>query len=99
MTEREYLRIPEVVSFPDKVERGGKTKTNNLNTLVYSKSFEDGTTIIVEEIRTGRKKLKLQSAYKRKVTPIRHDSEESPALRPERPGSTFLKAVYRIRVF
>lgn len=86
LTEREYLRIPEVVSFPDNVERGGKTKTNNLNTLVYSKSFEDGTTIIVEEIRTGRKKLKLQSAYKRKVTPIRHDSEESPALRPERPG-------------
>ena len=85
LTDEDFLRLPEVVSAPDTIERGGKSIRSNLETLIYTKTFDDGKTFVVEEIRTGRKKLMLLTAWK-KATPTLYDSEKSSATRPERAG-------------
>lgn len=54
--------------------------TEGLNQIM-----DDGTMFVVEEIRTGRKKLAFHTAYKQ-VTPTQRYSNEPPALRPERSG-------------
>ena len=85
LTDEDFLRLPEVVSAPDTIERGGKSIRSNLETLIYTKTFDDGKAFVVEEIRTGRKKLMLLTAWK-KATPTLYDSEKSSATRPERAG-------------
>ena len=81
----EYVRVPEVVTSPDDVKRGGLTKSSHLETIVYEKKFDDGVTIVVEEIRTGRRKLALRTAYKKiPSTPDVSESSDPRALRPGR---------------
>lgn len=81
----EYVRVPEVVTSPDDVKRGGLTKSSHLETIVYEKKFDDGVTIVVEEIRTGRRKLALRTAYKKiPSTPDVPESSDPRALRPGR---------------
>lgn len=85
LTAKELERIPDVVSSPDIIGLGGKTKNTGLQTVVSMKTMENGVTYVVEEIRTGRKKLAFHTAYKR-ITPTQRYSNEPPALRPERSG-------------
>lgn len=59
----DYVLIPEITSNPDKRIYGGKTN-DGLNTIVSVKRLEDGSTVVVEEVRTGRKKLAVKTMYK-----------------------------------
>lgn len=85
LTAKELERIPDVVSSPDIIGLGGRTNNTGLQTVVSMKTMENGVTYVVEEIRTGRKKLAFHTAYKR-ITPTQRYSNEPPALRPERSG-------------
>lgn len=81
----DYLRVPEVVSSPDRILRGGLTRTGARETIIYEKALEDGTTIVIEEIRTGRRKLALKTAYKKiPSAPDVPGSAGPRALRPKR---------------
>lgn len=87
ITNDDLLRLPLVVEDYDSVSLGSKTGTNNLQAIVYTKTFPDGVQYVVEEVRKGRKKLAFQTAYK-KIIPIpRANSNLSASrTRPKRPG-------------
>lgn len=85
--EYDFEQIEDIVANYDNivVESG---KRNDIN-IVYSKEYEDGTTIFVEEKRDGRKELAAVTMWKKKnsthtdanhnVTPISDLSEVSDA--------------------
>ena len=87
ITEHDFEQIEDIVANYDNivVEAG---KRNDIN-IVYSKEYEDGTTIFVEEKRDGRKELAAVTMWKKKnsthtdanhnVTPISDLSEVSDA--------------------
>ena len=49
-------RIPEITGSPDQVVLGTKTKGHK-DQIGYIKRLEDGTTLHLEEVRTGNKEL------------------------------------------
>lgn len=59
-----FLKIPEVLANPDKILDGGQTKIGR-RVIVYEKRI-NGTIIYVEEVRTKRKELALQTLYIKK---------------------------------
>ena len=64
ITDADFERISDVVNNYDDIlvddgERG-------LNNIVYSKTYPDGTTMFVEEVRRGRKELAAVSRWKKK---------------------------------
>ena len=61
----DFARIPEILANPDKIEYSDKND-KGLETITYTKAF-NGTTYIIEEIRTGKKELALNTMYKRKT--------------------------------
>ncbi|HNC63581.1 MAG TPA: hypothetical protein PK075_02930, partial [Chitinophagales bacterium] len=65
VTEEDFTKIPEVLNNPDKIEYSGKND-KGLDTIKYTKAF-NGTTIIVEEVRTGKKELAFNTMYKHKT--------------------------------
>ena len=85
LTDIDFERIEDVVTNYDqiRIEQG---KRNDIN-IIYSKTYEDGTTIFVEEKRDGRKELAAVTMWKKKnfthtdanheVTPISDLSEVS----------------------
>ena len=85
LTDIDFERIEDVVTNYDQIhiEQG---KRNDIN-IIYSKTYEDGTTIFVEEKRDGRKELAAVTMWKKKnsthtdanhnVTPISDLSEVS----------------------
>ena len=72
LTDEDILKVPEIIVHYDNVRRplnqkGEPAKTYNGNDLIqYEKTFGDGTTYYVEEVRTGRKELAFSSMWKRK---------------------------------
>lgn len=66
ITPEDFAKIPEVVSFPDKVEWDGKTRVGR-DAIRYTKRF-NGHLIVVEEVRTGRNRLALTSMRKTRAT-------------------------------
>lgn len=57
----------------------------------YSKKFDGGITYYIEEVRTGKKELALETLYKRKskeATGNHADAEASPSLRPAEAGTS-----------
>ena len=65
ITESDFSKIPEVLNNPDKIEYSGKND-KGLETIKYTKAF-NGETIIVEEVRTGKKELAFNTMYKKKT--------------------------------
>jgi len=61
----DFLLIPFIVNEPDKIKKGGLSRRNNSQTLIYEKNIGDKY-YYVEEIRKGRKKVALLTFYKRK---------------------------------
>lgn len=64
ITEKDIEQIPDILNsyeelFTHKNRRGQ-------DVIVYSKSFTDGLSIYVEEVRVGRKELAMDTIYKRK---------------------------------
>lgn len=67
ITDEDYNKIPEIIYDYDEIDFTGKNKTG-LETITYKKSFPDGTIAYVEEIRTGKKTLTINTMYKHKKT-------------------------------
>ena len=63
----DYLAIVEVTSNPDKRIYGGKT-LDGKDSIVSVKRMADNSTVVVEEVRTGRKKLAVKTMYKHTAT-------------------------------
>lgn len=64
ITENDFRNIPEILKDYDNIS-ASKTR-NGRDAIVYSKKMNDGSIVYVEEIRTGKKRLSLQTMYKRK---------------------------------
>ena len=64
ITDKDIFKIPEIIDSFDTIDFPGKNKIGR-DLIRYSKRFKDGTTYYVEEIRTGKKKLAIQTLYKR----------------------------------
>lgn len=62
VTEEDIKMIPDVLQNPDFIVYGAKTKTEN-NAIIFAKNI-NGSTIFVEEVRNGKKKLAAQTLYK-----------------------------------
>lgn len=82
----DYDRLPDVVSSPDKIEKG-----NTPQTIKFTKAFDDGELVVVEVVlrpnkkRKGRGKLELKTAYKKiPSVPNAPDGSGPLAVRPER---------------
>ncbi|MBO4644158.1 MAG: hypothetical protein J5716_06095 [Alphaproteobacteria bacterium] len=65
ITDEDIKKIPQIVQDYDYIEFPGKNSIGR-DVIKYQKKLEDGTTFYVEEIRTGRKNLTIQTMYKRK---------------------------------
>lgn len=67
ITDEDFEKIPEIIYNYDEIDFTGKNKTG-LETITYKKQFSDGSIAYVEEIRTGRKNLTINTMYKHKNT-------------------------------
>lgn len=65
ITESDFELIIDVLNQPDEIIASGTTHQGK-ETITYSKQFNDGTIIYLEEIRTGRKELSLVTMRKMK---------------------------------
>ncbi|GMO60769.1 MAG: hypothetical protein Ta2G_20570 [Termitinemataceae bacterium] len=63
LTNKDFELIPYIILNYDTLEYSGKNK-KGLDAIVYKKEF-DKTTILVEEIRTGKKELAFNTMYKK----------------------------------
>lgn len=63
VSEADLMSIPDVVMNPDAIRVGQKNRVGR-SLISYVKHMPDGSTIVVEEIRTGRKQLALQSMWR-----------------------------------
>ena len=70
ITQRDIERIPEVVRSYDNVERVTRLddsgKATEPERIRYSKGYDDGSVLYVEEVSTKRKTLTTKSMYKHK---------------------------------
>lgn len=64
ITVEDIARLPEIIRAPDRIEPAGPSPRGP-ERIRYVKR-ENGTTYIVEEARTGRRKLAVVTMYKRK---------------------------------
>lgn len=65
ITDEDFIKIPDVVYHPDNISFG-EYDVKDTPLIKYSKKFEDGTVIYVEEIRTRQKTLTIKSMWKQK---------------------------------
>lgn len=65
LTNEDYELAADIISTPDEVINTGKNE-KGLQTVTYIKKFEDGTIVYIEEVRTGKKELALNSIRKMK---------------------------------
>lgn len=63
MTDADFEKIPELIASPDAVVFGTKTKGKR-DQIGYIKRQPDGSTLYLEEVRTGRKELAAVSMRK-----------------------------------
>lgn len=65
ITDEDFEKIPDVIYSYDNVSFG-ETDAKDTPLIKYSKRFDDGTVIYVEEIRTRQKTLTIKSMWKQK---------------------------------
>ncbi len=65
ITDEDFEKIPDIVYTPDNISFG-ETDAKDTPLIKYSKKFDDGTVIYVEEIRTRQKTLTIKSMWKQK---------------------------------
>ena len=65
ITDEDFEKIPDIVYTPDNISFG-ETDAKDTPLIKYSKRFDDGTVIYVEEIRTRQKTLTIKSMWKQK---------------------------------
>ena len=61
--EKDIQSIPNVVSNPDYIVFGSKT-SGGLDSIVYVKTMQDGSTYYVEEVRKGKRTLSAMTMWK-----------------------------------
>lgn len=89
LTDADFQRLPAVVSDPDEVTSIGQSRGSASEVIRYKKQFSDGTNYFVEEIRNGRKKLMLLTAYKKApAAPGANPNEDASSTRPKRSASS-----------
>ena len=66
VTDEDFKNIPQIIYNPDFVAFGAKNK-KGLDLIIYGKNMPDGSSIYVEEIRTGKKTLTTNSLRKYKT--------------------------------
>lgn len=81
ITDEDFEKIPDVVYTPDNISFG-ETDAKDTPLIKYSKKFDDGTVIYVEEIRTRQKTLTIKSMWKQKN--IADNSRSFTDLNPQR---------------
>jgi hypothetical protein len=67
ITDDDIRQIPDILSAPDKVVFGTKNK-HGKEQVVYLKMLPDGSTLFLEEVRTGKKELAATSMRKYPAT-------------------------------
>lgn len=65
ITDEDFEKIPDIIYSYDEIEFTGKNKIGN-ETITYKKVMPDDTIFYVEEIRTGKKTLSINTMYKHK---------------------------------
>ena len=67
ITDTDFERIPDIIRNPDEIRRGNEKVTGGINdTIVYKKRI-NGHILVVEEVRTGRRKLAFHTMRKTKT--------------------------------
>ena len=61
LTEDFLLRIPEIVTHYDALTTSKNRRGQDV--ILYSKTYDNGVTIYVEEVRSGRKELAMDTMY------------------------------------
>lgn len=93
VTNSDFARIPEILANPDKTVYGLKNKIGR-DLIGYLKTLPDGTTIYLEEVREGKRRLVMQSM--RKYPRTTHATSIEKSLRPTSetlPGGTAVSIV------
>lgn len=82
----DFLQLPEVVTDPDVVRPGGSTRRHKLPVIIFEKTIDDGRVIVAEEVRKGRKRLMLHTAYIKEPSGQRakHQGDVASRKRPKR---------------
>jgi len=70
ITREDIKRIPEIIASSQHAQHAGMNATN-LETIRYFHDGEDGTTTVLEEVRTGRKTLVAMQMIKFKKQGLR----------------------------
>ena len=65
ITSEDFKAIPSIIYNPDFVAFGGKNR-NGKDIIIYGKNMPDGSSIYIEEVRTGKKTLATNSMRKYK---------------------------------
>lgn len=86
VTLEDFDRVPEIIATPDAVRPGGKTAAGR-DAIVYEKRFGD-TVFYVEEVRTKRGELAMQTMYKRRGEPGGSPRPDEPGGSPEPSSGT-----------
>ena len=88
VTPQDISRINEIVQNPDSIEKGDPLPNGN-ETVIYKKTIE-GTSIYVQEMRDGRRKLTAKTLWKVRAVPpatvetgLVHTSETSSTQPPQ----------------
>jgi hypothetical protein len=90
VTDEDFKRIPEIISVPDKVVFGTKNRIGR-DQVGYIKVLPDGSTLYLEEIRTGKGELAAQ-AMRRYPATMNAESILS-ALNPNAQGDSMNKLI------
>ncbi|MFA6859379.1 MAG: hypothetical protein WCR48_06665, partial [Bacteroidales bacterium] len=89
ITAKDFERIPEIVDNYDsiKISKGN----NGENSVVYSKEYPDGTTIFIEEKRSGRKELAAVTMWKAQNASLTGANRTEATLIPDLKGVSVSK--------
>lgn len=61
LTEEILLSIPEIVTHYDSLTTSKNRRGQDV--ILYSKTYDNGVTVYVEEVRSGRKELAMDTMY------------------------------------
>jgi predicted GNAT family acetyltransferase len=77
LSDSDFEMIPDIVENYDGIEFAKNKRGQDI--IKYFKTFEDGITYYVEEVRVGRKELSMLTMYKKKLTgePMPENSSEA----------------------
>ena len=76
LTESDFELVEDVINNYDAVEVDESAQPL---VIKYRKQYENGITIYIEEVRTGRKELALKTMYKRKVDNVPDEHLQKPS--------------------